>query len=81
MLERDKIIKVTELCVGSRFSEPLFFDDRKHMFLAKDFPLTQHLIDSLIFWNIPYVVTCGLEILSPIDENMEDDIPELEAVS
>lgn len=42
--------------------------------------MTQHLINSLIFWNVPYVVTCGLEILSSIDENTGEDIPELEAV-
>ena len=80
MVERVKVIKVAELCAGSRSSEPLFFDDGKHMFLPRDFPLTQHLINTLIFWNIPHVVTCGLEIFSPIDEGAEDDIPELEVV-
>lgn len=80
MEEHDRIIPVKELYIGERFSQPLFFDDGQHMFLASDMPLTQRFMDSLHHWNIPYVVTCGLEVLSPVDEGDNEEIPELEPI-
>ena len=76
MQEHNRIIQTEDLCVGSRFSQPLFFDDGRHIFLASEVPLTQRLLDSLHRWNSPYLITNGFEILVP----MEDDIPELESV-
>lgn len=80
MLEHKRLINTSDLRVGSSFSEPLFFDDGQYMFLARFMPLSQQLLDSLHEWKIPFVLTCGLEILKPLDEDEFEEIPELESV-
>lgn len=80
MPEHDRTIQTGDLREGLRFSEPLFFDDGGHMFLASGIPLTRRLLDSLHAWGIPFVRTCGVELPAPVDEVMAEDIPELEPV-
>lgn len=83
MPEHERMINTKDLWVGAIFSEPLFFDDGKHMFLASEMPLSQGLLDILHDWNIPFVLTSGLELLPPVDEEgceNYEEIPELESV-
>lgn len=85
MLENSRRIEASDLVLGTRFSEPLFFDDGINMFLATNHPLRQHHLDSLYRWNIPHVVTAGYELLFPLEDFQSDvfraeDIPELESV-
>lgn len=85
MLENCIRIEASDLVLGARFSEPLFFDDGINMFLATNHPLRQHHLDSLYRWNIPHVVTTGYELLFPLEDSQSDvfrseDIPELESV-
>lgn len=85
MFANSRQIEVHDLALGARFSEPLFFDDGIHMFLATNHPVRQHHLDSLQQWNISHVVTTGYELLFPMDdfqatELFNDDIPELESV-
>ena len=83
MPKHERMINTKDLWVGAFFSEPLFFDDGKHMFLASEMPLSQGLLDILHDWNIPFVLTSGLELLPPVDEEGCEDyeeIPELESV-
>ena len=85
MLENSRRIEASDLVLGTRFSEPLFFDDGINMFLATNHPLRQHHLDSLYRWNITHVVTAGYELLFPLEDFQSDvfraeDIPELESV-
>lgn len=85
MLKNERRIEIAELQLGSRFSEPLFFDDGVNMFLASNLPLRQEHLDSLRQWNISHIVTCGRELLlgqedSRPDGSVLEDIPELEPV-
>ena len=85
MLENSRRIEASDLVLGTRFSEPLFFDDGINMFLATNHPLRQHHLDSLYRWNIPHVVTAGYELLFSLEAVKSDvfraeDIPELESV-
>lgn len=85
MFENSRRIEASELVLGTRFSEPLYFDDGINMFLATNHPLRQHHLDTLYQWNIPHVVTSGYELLFPFegfhaDTVRGEDIPELESV-
>ena len=85
MFENCRRIEVSELVLGARFSEPLYFDDGVNMFLATKHPIRQHHLDALYRWNIPHVVTSGYELLFSSEELYPDafkgdDIPELESV-
>lgn len=80
MPEHEWMIDTNDLRVGSIFSEPLFFDDGKHMFLASSLPLTQRLLDSLHEWHIPFVVTSGFELPDAVAGKDYGELPELESV-
>lgn len=52
-------IKSDFLELGMKFSEPVFFDDEKNMFLPEKKPIRKFHLDTLKRWNIPFVVTHG----------------------
>ena len=61
-----------------KFSAPVFFDDGENMFLAENKPVLQYHIDALKKWNIPFVLTYGIEILD--GQNVSDELEEIDAV-
>ena len=44
------------------FSQPVFFDDGKCMFLAAKHPAKEYHVDCLRRWKIPFLVTAGKEL-------------------
>ncbi len=52
-IECDKIVE------GVMFTQPVYFDDGKNMFLASRSPAKKYHITSLKRWNIPYLLTSG----------------------
>ncbi len=59
--------KITE---GIRFTQPVFFDDGKNMFLAAGCPAKKYHINALKRWNIPFLWTDGVVLKS--DEITKD---------
>lgn len=47
---------------GIMFSQPVFFDDGKCMFLAAKHPAKEYHVDCLRRWKIPFLVTAGKEL-------------------
>lgn len=45
--------------IGSCFSEPVFFDDGKNMFLAAGKQAKPYHVSALVHWKIPYLLTAG----------------------
>ena len=71
-------IKRDNIVLGMKFSAPVFFDDGENMFLAENKPVLQYHIDALKKWNIPFVLTYGIEILD--GQNVSDELEEIDAV-
>ncbi len=80
--------------IGSCFSEPVYFDDGKNMFLAAGKMARPYHVSALVHWKIPYLLTAG-HLIEPKDykpstseiqnkktENKEpfDDVEELESL-
>lgn len=55
-------IECSRIKVGSCFNEPVFFEDGVNMFLAANHPAKQYHLAALKRWNIPYLLTSGVEI-------------------
>lgn len=84
-----KRIESSEIKIGMRFSAPVFFEDGQNMFLSEGKPARQYHIDSLVRWDVPYLLTYGHEITedagkklsSPENEGASlEEIPESQAV-
>ncbi len=60
-MEMEKL-DVKKIRVGIRFSEPVFFDDGKNMFLPAKKPAKPFHVAALQQWKIPYLLTSGHEI-------------------
>lgn len=54
--------------IGSCFSEPVYFDDGKNMFLAAGKLAKPYHVSALVHWKIPYLLTAGRPI-DPKDFN------------
>ena len=61
---------------GVRFSEPVYFEDGKNMFLGAGKSAKAFHVSALKRWNIPFLVTAGT-LLEEIAEE-DDGIEELE---
>ncbi len=48
--------------IGSCFSEPVYFDDGKNMFLAAGKLAKPYHVSALVRWKIPYLLTAGRPI-------------------
>ncbi len=48
--------------IGSCFSEPVYFDDGKNMFLAAGKQAKPYHVSALAHWKIPYLLTAGHQI-------------------
>lgn len=55
-------IECSRIKVGSCFNEPVYFDDGENMFLAANHPAKQYHVAALKRWNIPFLLTSGIEI-------------------
>lgn len=79
--------------IGSCFSEPVYFDDGKNMFLAAGKQAKPYHVSALVHWKIPYLLTVGHQI-DPKDykpstlknqmaskrAQLSDDVEELESL-
>ncbi len=55
-------IECNKIRPGIMFSQPVFFDDGKCMFLAAKHPAKEYHVDCLRRWKIPFLVTAGKEL-------------------
>ena len=69
-MEKRKI-NASELVVGAKYTENLYFDDGKNIFLPVGFAITQKLLSVLEKWNIPYVLTEGVCVSSQMSNYEE----------
>lgn len=69
---------------GDMYTEPLFFDDGKNMFLPEKRPVKLYHLKALERWSIPYVLTKGklMDGAEVVDEEEDfiDDLEELETL-
>lgn len=79
--------------IGSCFSEPVYFDDGKNMFLAAGKQAKPYHVSALVHWKIPYLLTAG-HLVDPNDYKLStfenqtgskpsrfsDDVEELESL-
>ncbi|MGL4987084.1 MAG: HD-GYP domain-containing protein [Treponemataceae bacterium] len=70
-------IKKKDLQCGTKFSTPVFFDDKKNMFLAEKKPITQFHLDALKNWNISNLVTYGTILPADYVEDLDQFLEEL----
>ena len=54
-----KKLDCSSIHIGSCFSEPVFFDDGKNMFLAAGKQAKPYHVSALVHWKIPYLLTSG----------------------
>ncbi len=74
-----KRLDTNSIHVGICFSEPVFFDDGKNMFLAAGRKAKPYQVAALTRWKIPYLLTNGVEIdpseyKPPVEKTLEKDI-------
>lgn len=72
-------IQCSDIHEGICFSEPVYFEDGKNMFLPAGKQAKPFHIAALNQWKIPYLLTCGKEI-DPKDYNpttFEDQVNKL----
>ena len=81
------IVPSSQLRIGMRFSQPVFFDDGKNMFLAQGKALKPYHIAALSRWHIDSVLTSGHQLseeecaaLQKATPDTSDDIEELDEV-
>ena len=55
-------IECNKIRPGIMFSQPVFFDDGKCMFLAAKHPAKEYHVDCLRRWKIPFLITAGKEL-------------------
>ena len=55
-------IECNKIRPGIMFSQPVFFDDGKCMFLAAKHSAKEYHVDCLRRWKIPFLVTAGKEL-------------------
>ncbi|MDY2824829.1 MAG: phosphohydrolase [Treponema sp.] len=55
-------LDVSKFSIGICFSEPVYFEDGKNMFLAAGKTAKAYHIAALKQWHIPYLLTAGHEI-------------------
>ena len=55
-------IECNKIRPGIMFSQPVFFDDGKCMFLVAKHPAKEYHVDCLRRWKIPFLVTAGKEL-------------------
>ena len=55
-------LEVSKIRIGSCYSEPVFFDDGKNMFLPAGKEAKSFHVSALSQWKIPYLLTSGHEI-------------------
>ena len=70
------IIHCSMIKPGVRFSEPVYFEDGKNMFLGAGKSAKAFHVSALKRWDIPFLVTAGT-LLEEIAEE-DDSIEELE---
>lgn len=64
-------LDVAKIHVGICFSEPVYFDDGKNMFLPAGKKAKPFHVAALEQWKIPYLLTSGHEI-NPEDYSASD---------
>ncbi len=74
-------IESKKLHIGDRFSENLYFDDGKNLFLGAGCPVKPFHLSAIKRWFIPYLVTEGMLLdNSVVSKSLGDEIEELESV-
>lgn len=63
-----KKINPSELQLGMMFSMPVFFDDGKYMFLAKNRTVKKYHLNAVNQWKIPFLLTAG-SVVTCSEEN------------
>lgn len=57
-----KQLSIESIVPGICFSEPVYFEDGKNMFLAAGVAAKPYHLKALKQWNIPYLLTRGTEV-------------------
>ena len=73
-------ILAKDIAIGMQFSEPLFFDDGKNMFLASRKPVKQYHLDAIANWSIQFFITKGHQLSEAEIADANDDIEEIETL-
>lgn len=66
-----RLIKASSIKLNTRFDSPLYFDDRKYMFLAPYAPARLYHLDAIKKWHIEVFFTDGNEV-GDHAENIEE---------
>ncbi|MGP1458254.1 MAG: phosphohydrolase [Treponema sp.] len=74
-------IDIERIKLGVRFSEPVYFDDGKSMFLAARKAVKQYHLQALKQWEIQFLLSAGTEVTLPTGVYSslpeDDDLEEL----
>lgn len=73
-------ISVDTIKVGTCFSEPVFFEDGKNMFLPGKHPAEPYHIKVLKRWHIPFLLTNGVELYNVGDSKVVQNYSDVEDV-
>lgn len=79
-------LDINRIRLGVCFSEPVYFEDGKNMFLAAGKTAKAYHVAALKQWKIPYLLTNGKEInpydyvpsKTPAASSKEEDVSEIE---
>lgn len=76
-----KKLPCSDIVVGVRFSEPVFFDDGDSMFLAPGKPAKEYHVESIARWKIPYLLCAGRALAKDepyVPPAVEEELEEVE---
>ncbi|MEE1166888.1 MAG: hypothetical protein UHP28_07030 [Treponema sp.] len=59
-------IAVESIKLGTCYSEPVYFEDGKNMFLPSNHPAEEYHLTVLRRWHIPFLLTHGTLIKAPV---------------
>jgi len=65
-------IDCSKIVLGACFSEPVYFDDGKNMFLSAGHPAKNYHLAAIKRWNVPYLLSDG-KLLEVSKEVKQDD--------
>ena len=67
-------IDIERIKLGVRFSEPVYFDDGKSMFLAARKAVKQYHLQALKQWEIRFLLSAGSEVT--LSTGIHSSLPE-----
>ncbi|MCQ2573858.1 MAG: phosphohydrolase [Treponema sp.] len=71
-------IEISRIKPGIRFSQPVFFDDGKNMFIESGISVKPYHLAALTKWHIPFLLSNG-HILAE-NETIQEEIEELSEI-